>query len=63
MVEPVYIILDRVITDVYLRKIYFQQVGMFYSGNKTKFKDELKWILMRGIVLTKCHLDFEFEGK
>ena len=56
-------ILDRVITDINLRKIYIQQAGQFYSKNKIKFKDELKWIMKRGIVLTKCHLDFDFEGK
>ena len=56
-------ILDRVITDVNLRNIYFQRAGLFYLNNKIKSLNEMEWILMKGIVITKCHLDFEFEGK
>ena len=56
-------VLDRVITDINLRKIYFQRAGLFYSNNKIQSLDELEWILMKGIVISKCHLAFEFEGK
>ena len=55
-------IIDRVITDVNLRKIYFQQAYIFYQNNKIGSLAELEWILIRGIVLNKCHLTFEFEG-
>ena len=56
-------ILDRVITDINLRKIYFQQVAIFYQTNQMKSLAELEWILTRCIIITKCHLDFDFEGK
>ena len=55
-------VLDRVITDINLRKIFFQQAAIFYQRNKVTFLDEMEWILARGIVLTKCHFDFDFEG-
>ena len=55
-------LLDRTIKDVNLRKIYFQQVGMFYLNNLIGSLAELEWILKRGIVITKCHLAFDFEG-
>ena len=32
-------VLDRVITDVNLRKIYFQQAAIFYQHNKVTFLD------------------------
>ena len=55
-------VLDRVITDINLRRIYFQQVGLFYDSNKIKSLSELKWIMKRNIKLVKCHLDFYFGG-
>ena len=56
-------VLDRVITDVNLRKIYFQQAAIFYQHNKVASLDEMEWISARGIVLTKCHFDFDFESE
>ena len=55
-------VLDRVITDVNLRKIYFQQSAIFYQTNRIKSFEELEWVFMRDILLTNCHLAFEFEG-
>lgn len=56
-------VLDRVTTDVNLRKTYLLQAGHFYIKNKVKSLDELEWILVRNIFITKCHLDFDFDGK
>ena len=56
-------ILDRVITDVNMRKIYLLQAKHFYFKNKVQSLDELEWIMMRNISMTKCHLDFDFDGK
>ena len=55
-------VLDRVITDINLRKIYFQRAGLFYQDNNVESMDEMEWVLTRSIFLTKCHLDFEFAG-
>ena len=55
-------VLDRVITDISLRKIYFTRVGLFYESNKIQSFDELKWILKRSVKLIKCHLNFFFDG-
>ena len=55
-------ILDRVITHVNLRRIYFREAAHFYLNNKIQSLDELSWILKRNIHITKCHLDFDFEG-
>ena len=56
-------LLDRIITDISLRKLFFQQADQFYLKNKFKSLDELNWVMKRGFVITKCHLDFDFEGK
>ena len=45
-----------------MRKIYFLKTTIFYSQNKVQSLDELEWILKRSIILTKCHLAFDFEG-
>ena len=55
-------LLDRAIKDVNLRKVFIQQAGLFYLNNSIGSLAELEWILKRGIVITKCHLDFDFEG-
>ena len=55
-------VLDTVITDLNLRSIYFREAFHFYLNNKIQSLDELSWILKRNIHITKCHLDFEFEG-
>ena len=55
-------VLDRIITDISLRKLYFQQAGKFYLTNKFQSLDELDWVMKRSFIMTKCHLDFEFEG-
>ena len=55
-------VLDRIITDVNLRKIYFQHAAIFYQANKILSLAELEWIMKRDILLTKCHLDFYFEN-
>ena len=56
-------LLDRIITDINLRKLFFQQAGQFYLTNKFQSLDELDWVMKRSFIVTKCHLDFEFEGK
>lgn len=56
-------LLDRIISDMRLRKLYFQQAGQFYITNKLRFLNELIWVMKRGFVITKCYLDFDFEGK
>ena len=56
-------VLDRVITKVNLRRIYFREAFHFYLKNKIQSPAELKWILKRNIHITKCHMDFELEGK
>ena len=56
-------VLDRVITNVDLRRIYFREAAHFYLNNKIQSLAELKWILKRNIHITKCHMDFELEGK
>ena len=56
-------LLDTIITDVNLRQIYFKQAERFYLCNKIQSLDELNWILKRNINITKCHFDFDFEGK
>ena len=56
-------LLDRIITDICLRKLFFQQAGHFYITNKIKSLDELTWVMKRELIITKCHLDFDFEGK
>ena len=55
-------VLDRVITDINLRQIYFHQAGLFYLNNKVQSLAELKWIMKRNIKLVKCNLDFSFDG-
>lgn len=56
-------LLDRIITDIILRKIFFQQAGQFYLNNKIKSLDELNWVMKRELRITRCHLDFDFEGR
>lgn len=56
-------LLDRIITDISLRKLFFQQADQFYLKNKFKSLNELTWVMKRGFVITKCHLDFDFDGK
>ena len=56
-------LLDRIITDLSLRKLYLQQAGQFYLTNKFQTLAELKWVMKRELIITKCHLDFDFEGK
>ena len=56
-------VIDQIITDVNLRQIFFKQTGRFYLSNKIKSLGELNWILKRMISISKCHLDFCFEGK
>ena len=55
-------ILDRAITDINLRKIYTQHAAVFYRTNRIQSFAELEWVMKRGIVLTKCNLDFYFEN-
>lgn len=55
--------LDITISDKNLRKLYHQYASIFYLNNQVQSLDELKWIMTRRIVLTKCYLDFEFDGK
>ena len=45
-----------------MRKMLYEEVVRFYSYNKIGSMDELSWIVKRGIILTKCHLDFDVEG-
>ena len=56
-------LLDTLISDVNLRQIYWKQAERFYLCNKIQSLEELNWILKRNIHITKCYLDFEFEGK
>ena len=56
-------LLDRIITDIILRKIFFQQAGQFYLNNKIKSLDELNWVMKRELRITRCHIDFDFEGR
>ena len=54
--------LDSIITDLSLRKLYLQQAGRFYLTNKFQTLSELNWVMKRELIITKCHLDFDFEG-
>ena len=51
--------LDLALTDISLRKVFFNELSAFYLANKIYSLKELAWILARNIKLTKCHLDFE----
>ena len=51
--------LDRTITEISLRKVFFSQVGQFYQKNKILSKGELDWLMSRSVKLTSCHLDFD----
>ena len=54
--------LDSAISDINLRKFYLKEAELFYLSNQIQSMYELKWVMMRGIILTKCHLDFAFKG-
>ena len=49
-------------SNINLRKLYIKEASIFYLKNKIKSMYELWWIMRRGFILTKCHLDFAFEG-
>ena len=51
--------LDRAISEIPLRKLFFGQVGQFYKKNKILSKNELDWIMSRSIKLISCHLNFD----
>ena len=55
--------LDLILTDVSLRKLYFNLVNEFYLNNRIYEYEELDWILNKHISLTKCHLEFWTKGK
>ena len=58
--------LDRAITDVNLRKVYLKEASTFYLNNDVESLDELRWIVKRGIPLSKVHLSslcYELNGK
>ena len=55
--------LDRTITEIPLRKLFFSQVEKFYQNNLILSKGELDWILSRSINLTSCHLFFDYHSK
>ena len=55
--------LDRAITEISLRKVFFSQVGQFYQKNKILSLGKLEWILNRSIKLTSCHSGFDYRSK
>ena len=55
--------LDLILSDISLRKLYFNLVSDFYLTNKIYDYKELDWILNKNLSLTNCHLEFEFQGK
>ena len=55
--------LDRAITEILLRKVFFSQVGQFYEKKNIMSKGELDWILSRNIKLTSCHVAFTSRSK
>ena len=58
-------LIDSVLTDIPLRKVYLKKVSDFYVVNKIYSFKELKWILNRNLPLVKCHMHFDrdIEGK
>lgn len=53
--------LDPALTDRNLRELYLDQVSDFYLSNEIYTEEELEWIIIRNISLTKCHLGFNVE--
>lgn len=53
--------LDSALTDRNLRELYLDQVSDFYLSNEIYTEEELEWIIIRNISLTKCHLGFNVE--
>ena len=49
-------------SNINLRKLYIKEASIFYLNNKIESIHELRRIIKRGIILSKCHLDFAFEG-
>ena len=54
--------LDSALTEKDLREAYFSQLGNFYTINSINSIHELEWILKRGVRLTVCRLQFDYNN-